>query len=349
MKKTILALFLLTIAFSHTNSAQACDLCAIYSAIDTTEPTPNALRFGIAEQFTDYGKVQKEGHYVENTANQHMESSITQIYGAYDLNESVAFQLNLPYINRRYKRFENGVSEQGTEAGIGDMSMLLKYAPVRIKDSEEIYFLQLFAGLKLATGDSAQLNEEKDEDAGHEDADEHSDGEDSHDIHAHAGLRHGGVDHGDPNEVASAIHGHDLALGSGSYDFPVGLNLLVQNGSIFATGSLQYNFRTRGSYDYEYADDFLWDVGPAFYVALCHDYTISLRAKLSGERKGKDNINGELENDTGINSIYLGPEIIFTAGNWSGEIGWDPALDVDNSGFQAVADYKLHAAATYKF
>lgn len=335
-------------------SAQACDLCAIYTSLEAEQFTTGAVRIGVSEQFTSYGKIQKSGNYVENEKNQHMESSITQVFAAYDLSEKMGLQLTLPYINRSYNRVESGERAEGTEAGIGDLSLIARYNLLESKENENIYYLQLFGGLKFATGDASRLGEEGGSDPrGEEDESEdpHSSSnpndQSEHLKHSIVYSRHGGVDHS--QEVSTSIHGHDLALGSGSYDFPIGLNLYAQSGRAFASTSAQYIFRTKGSYDYEYADDLLWNAGLGYYIALCQDYSIAMKALLSGEYKDKDTFNGETEHDTGIGSLFVGPGVVFTAGDWSGELAWDAPLDISNTGTQSVADYKLRAALAYRF
>lgn len=332
------------ISFS-TSTSQACDLCSIYTAVNSSQPTPNTFRFGLAEQFTSQGKVQEDGHYVPNVAHQHMESSITQLYGSYSLSDSFELQANLPYINRRFKRIEGGEMDEGTEAGVGDLSILAKYIPYQYRENETIFFVQLLGGIKLATGDSDRIKEELSEDHHHGEEEVQED----HEEHMHSAiLRHEGHDH-DEESVESAVHGHDLALGSGSYDFPVGFNIFAEQGKAFLSGGLQYVFRTEGDFNYEYADDLTWEVGPGYYFLLGHDYTVALKANLSGEYKRKDELNGAKQDDTAIRSTFLGPELVASIGNWNGELAWDVPMTIDNSSFQTVPEYKLRAAVSYRF
>ncbi len=323
--------------------ALACDLCSIYNAVDAAQLSSNSLRVGLAEQFASFGKVQNDGHYVENEGHQHMESSITQLFGSYSLDSKLSLQVSLPYINRRFKRIENGVVDRGTEAGIGDMSILAKYIPYEYRENATIFYVQLLGGIKLPTGDSDRIREELEEDHHDENAEEPA-------LHMHSTLipRHGA--HNDDEEtIQSAVHGHDLALGTGSYDFPVGFNVFAEHGRVFGAGTLQYVFRTRGDFDYEYADDLTWEAGPGYYLSLGHEHTLALKANLSGEYKRKDNLNGETAGDTGLRSIFWGPELVATAGNWNAEVAWDIPLDINNSEFQAVPDYKIRAAISYRF
>lgn len=57
---------------------------------------------------------------------------------------------------------------------------------------------------------------------------------------------------------------------------------------------------------------------------LQDDYTLSLQANCTGETKGKDTFAGEEAADTGITSVFLGPELIDTwKDNLSAELGFD--------------------------
>ena len=84
----------------------ACDICSIYSSIESESPKAGEIQLGIAEQYTYFGKLQEDNKYFENHDNQKLKSSITQIYGTYSLNNKLALQLTLPLIDRRFKRIE---------------------------------------------------------------------------------------------------------------------------------------------------------------------------------------------------------------------------------------------------
>ena len=55
---------------------------------------------------------------------------------------------------------------------------------------------------------------------------------------------------------------------------------------------MQYAIRSEGSYQHQYANDWTWAGGPGVYLALKDNYTIALQAVISGESKGKDNLEG---------------------------------------------------------
>ena len=65
-----------------------------------------------------------------------------------------------------------------------------------------------------------------------------------------------------PPSVESGVHGHDLALGSGSFDGIVGTGIYTRWTRAFFNASMQYAIRTKGDFDYQYANDLTWFGGP---------------------------------------------------------------------------------------
>ena len=90
--------------------------------------------------------------------------------------------------------------------------------------------------------------------------------------------------------------------------------------------------------------------GPGFYFALNEDYTLSLQGIVSGESKGKDSFYGVPDNDSAETNVYLGPQINFTwSDKLSVQVGGDLPVSIDNTGLQAVPDFRVHAAFTWRF
>ena len=77
---------------------------------------------------------------------------------------------------------------------------------------------------------------------------------------------------------------------------------------------MQYAIRSKGDFDYQFANDLTWAGGPGAFLALKDKYTVTLQAIVSGEYKGRDNFGGEIAEDTGVTAVYLGPQINFTWG-----------------------------------
>lgn len=313
-------LFAVGFAAATAQSLLACDLCAVYSATESRGEIGRGLYAGVAEQFTHFGTLQEDGREVPNEANQWLDSSITQLLVGYNFTERVGIQFNLPLIYRSFSRPHGFETDRDTESGIGD-ALLVGHAQIfRSESLDHTFAWNVLGGVKLPTGDSQRLEEE---------------------VHEH--------DH-DPGAPESGIHGHDLTLGSGSWDGIVGTSLYGRWGRAYATASAQYAIRSRGDFDYRFADDLTWSGGPGVFVLLEDDYTLSLQACVTGEHKGKDDLAGEIAEDTGITSVFLGPEVHFTwRSQLSAEFAADFPVSIENTALQIVPDYRLRAALTWHF
>ena len=202
---------------------------------------------------------------------------------------------------------------RATESGIGDLSLVATAAPVQKLSERFNLTWTLLGGLKFPTGNPSKLNTPD-------------------------------------SELPEGIGGHDLALGSGSYDGLVRTGAFVRWNKLFATANVQYAIRTEGAFQHRYANDLTWSGGPGVYLALNHNYTLSLEAAVSGETKGKDAFNGVPDQDSAETLVYLGPQVNFTWGSrWSVLLGGDLPVVRENSGTQVLPNYKVRAAITLRF
>jgi hypothetical protein len=157
-------------------------------------------------------------------------------------------------------------------------------------------------------------------------------------------------DEGAASLPESGIHGHDLTLGSGSWDGIVGTSVFLRHHRFFFTGAVQYVIRSEGDYDYRFANDLIWNGGPGIYLALHERYTAALQLNCSGEHKRKDRFRGADAEDTGITAVYLGPEVRVTwRDRMSAEVGADFPVNIDNTALQIVPDYRLRASISVRF
>jgi hypothetical protein len=299
---------------------QACDLCSVYSAAQAHGEIGKGIYAGVAEQFTHFGTIQVDGRRISNDAQQHLDSSISQVYAGYNINESVGLQLNVPMIARWYQRpNELGVTERGNVSGIGDVSLLAHFQAFRHESQKVTFAWTVLGGLKLPTGSSSRIGEELNEPA-------------------------------TPPSVESGIHGHDLALGTGSVDGIVGTGIYGRWDRCFMTANMQYAIRTQGDFRYRYANDLTWFGGPGVYLLLKDHYTLGLQFVISGEDKGLDTFMGERAKDTGMTSVFLGPQVSFTwKEDMSTEFGFEFPVLRDNTALQAVPDWRLRAGLTWHF
>lgn len=300
-------------------AARACDSCAIYTASQAEGESNTGLFAGVSEQFTHFGTVQTNGHKEDNPTGQYLDSSVTQVVVGYSLNERFSLQTNIPIINRSYKRPDGFEIDRGTLSGVGDVSLLGNFLAFREDTTDVTFTLNLIGGVKFPTGDASRIKEE---------------------------LSETEV----PGAPESGVHGHDLALGSGSFDGITGFTTYTRYQRMFFTTNFQYSIRSEGLYGYQYANEIDWSAGPGVYLLLEHEYTVSLQLVASGEDKGRDTFQGEVADDTGITSVYLGPQVGVTWENkLSADVGVDLPVAMQNSSFQAVPDYRIHAGITWRF
>jgi hypothetical protein len=307
--------------------AFACDICAIYTATEMRE-TRTGFRLGLAEQYTNYATLQQSSEEVANTDDQYLRSSVTQLLAGYQLNPRVGLQVNLPIIARAFRRPHDDRIETGNETGFGDLSLLANVLAFHEVTQRSVFLVTLLGGLKLPSGDPDRLREELEED------------------HAHEGEE--GQEMGP--EVDSGVHGHDLALGSGSVDGIIGGQLFWSWRRLFLTAAGQYAIRTEGAFGYEYANDLTWLGGPGTFVLLGHDHSLALQGLVAGETKGKDTLDGETLDDTAVTTLFAGPALRFTYGTALGaELAADLPVVRHNTALQIVPDYRLRGAVVWRF
>jgi len=371
MKFTHTFLFTLA-AVAAISISRACDLCGCYTpSREALKDSTTGLYFGAAEQFTSFGSLKYNGHDVPNPAQQYLNSSITQlVLGDSFFDHRFGLQLNVPYIYRTYRRPEGDDIAHGTVSGLGDATLQANYVLWRTPDtahlghnlasyakddgksvmdcpacqlttaSEPVFSgsLNLIAGLKMPTGATSRLKENftghsHEEDAGHS----HAEGEE----HAH-------VD--DATDMPeNAIGGHDLTLGTGSWDGVFGAQAELRYDRAFFTAEVSYTLRGQGAHQYRFANDLQFSGGPGWYCYRKNDRYVGLQCLLSGETKGYDYFQGEPDPDTGATALYVGPRIVASLGKVNGEIGFELPVLMHTTQLQVTADYRIRAGFSVQF
>lgn len=321
--------------------AFACDLCGCYTPQLQVETMPegpmSGVYAGVGEQFTHFGTLQFEGHEVPDPARQYLDSSITQVVAGYSITDRVGVQLSLPIIARNFKRPEGFAIEHGSENGIGDMSLLLQFVawrysagarrsfdltgknPVAIEHEPDFTAsVILLAGLKLPTGATARLKEEFNE----------------------VSI---------PGAPPSGIHGHDLTLGTGSYDGLFGLRGSARYRDLFFEATTQFTLRGDGAHQYHFANDLIWGGGPGYYVVRNRSTAVGVECVVAGEYKDVDRFRGAAAEDTGITSVFVGPRVVASHGRWSADIDVELPASIDNTSLQLVPDYRIRGGISYQF
>jgi hypothetical protein len=171
-----------------------CDLCSVYNVASAEGSRQKGWSLTVAEQFTHFGTLQEDRRGISNPEHQYLNSSIAQAVVGYTFNDWASVQVSVPIIHREFKRVEGFQMDRGRESGLGDISLLANFTPVRFERMNQTLSWSIFGGVKFPTGDSERLKEELDE-----------------------------VEI--PGAPESGVHGHDLALGTGSYDGVVGTSI----------------------------------------------------------------------------------------------------------------------------
>ena len=315
--RTPLPVFILALAAARS---LACDLCSCSLVTHPWEPRAG-LYFGATEQFTRFNTIQVDGRRIDNDADQYLDSSNTQLFLGYNITRRFSMQVNVPLIHRAFRRTAGDRTEKGVESGIGDLSLLASFIPIYENSADFTFMAKLTGGLKLPTGSSDRLGEEDEEGAEEE-----------------AAL------------PASGVHGHDLALGSGSVDGIAGGSIYTRFKRAIFTANVQYAIRSRGDHSYRFANDFSWSGGPGFYLKDDTEVSFAVQFVCSGETKGKDTFRGERADDTAITAVYLGPKF---SGTFRDRISADVELGIpagiDNSALQIVPDYRVRAGFSVQF
>jgi len=290
-----------------------CDFCAVYAATEAQGNSGKGFFAGLAEQYTYFNTFQSGGVDRRNPDDEHLNSLISQAFIGYNFNNRFGVQFNLPVIYREYSAIAEGGGGRvhGDELGLGDVLLVGNVRLYQHRTTDYTLNWNGLAGVKFPTGDSHFLA---------------------------------------TDTITAGIGGHDLALGSGSYDGVIGTDIFGRWKRIFGTASTQYSIRSEGSFGYQFANEISWTGGPGVYVALKDDYTLSLQAIVSGEYKEEDTVHGIATDDTAMTSVYLGPQIDFTWGSqFSATVGADLPASIKSSGDQIVPTYRIHAAVTWRF
>ena len=344
--KSLRLLFVLGLVDIGVATSPACDLCGCYTpqleAMSQMDAPPlfpwlKGWYGAVGEQFTRFGTVQVNGSEIDNPIGQYENSAITQLVAGYSINSRFALQLDIPLIYRDFKRPEGFAIDRGTVSGLGDISLLLKTVlfhyssgarrtfelegknPAAIEHEPDFTVSAvLLTGIKFPTGDSSRLEEE------------------FHEI-AIAGA------------PESGIHGHDLTLGTGSYDGIFGEQTSLRYKSFFLETNVQFTLRGDGTHQYHFANDLSWSAGPGYYPVRRHDTIIGIQFVASGEYKDVDRFRGAKAEDTGITSVFIGPRLVASRGRWSAEIAAEFPVLIDNTALQVVPDYRWRGGISMHF
>lgn len=311
--------------------AYACDLCSVYTTV-AMEQVKGGPRVGLATQFSSYKSLQEAGEEVDNHAGEMLRSSITQLLVGYNFNSSWGVQASVPWIERRFRQETETGTTSGNEDGLGDIALTGRWVALdTIGENQTVLRATLRGGIKLPTGDSDRLAEE-----------EHGE---EHGEELGAGARRSSHDeaHG------GGLHGHDLALGTGSVDYLLGADMFASRGRAFVSLAVDYSLRTEGDHDYRHADDLTVSAGPGvFFTHGPTEHRMAMQLVATMQSKGQDTQAGEKVPGSALTAVYLGPRILYS---WRTSLVAHLELDLptvlNNSGLSLVPDYRLRAGLTW--
>lgn len=330
MKKNPILLTTLTTAL-FASRLVACDFCAC-DLPDMGLGNHVGWHASLSEQFTHFGTLQENGRSIPNPVGERLDSSVTQIHLGYDFAHALGVQVSVPIVHRAFRRVANGVIENGSVSGFGDVSVLAHWAPIHIQRSEFLATARFFGGISLPTGDSSRVLEEA----------------------AESGAAASGPAEGEgtaqASQVESGIHGHDLTLGSGSVSGLFGVDTRLQWKRLFLTAGIEAVVHTKGAHGYTFADEMNFHGSLGAFLIDGENLNVALSAECTGSSKGQDVFQGERATDTSSTVVYLGPQI---SANWAkryhAEVGVQFPVVRENSGVQAVPDYRVSATFGVRF
>ncbi|HXI85473.1 MAG TPA: hypothetical protein VNL17_15430 [Verrucomicrobiae bacterium] len=257
-----------------------------------------------------YYNTLQSGGHTVGNDGEYIDSLVSQVFVGYNINDRFGVQANLPVIYRAYGSSAGGNHD---ESGIGDLSLIGNYLIYQKIEEDFTFNWTALGGIKFPTGSAEHLN---------------------------------------PNEpdFSTGIGGHDLTMGSGSYDGLIGTGVFARWKRLFLTANMQYTIRSAGAFDYQIANDLSWNGGPGIYLVLGHKHTLAGQFVVSGETKGQDTVQGVPTDDTAETIVYVGPQINFTwSTRLSAQVGADLPVSIRSTGDQLVPNYRTHAALTWRF
>ncbi|NMC63706.1 MAG: transporter [SAR324 cluster bacterium] len=312
-KLTIIISLFLSGFLIQPHRAFSCDYCGIYTPISAREFNTGSWNFGISETLLGFAKIREDGSSIPKNQNQNLKTNVTELSSSYDFSRRFSLQAIVPFVDQEFTRLKNGSPDDGSEFGLGDVALYGQATAIQAIRGRIGVIWQFVIGVKLPTGDSSAL---KDED--------------------------------EPEFAESAIHPHDIALGSGSADVPFATVLALSLNSWRFEGGLQYNLRTEGDESYQYSNDFRWNAGAA-YVWDTQFGSIQPKFTMSGLTKSRDEYKGMDVKDSGLSEFLIGPAVEAQIGSrLKAELLVQVPVWFDNNGLQALQDHLVRIGLSYR-
>ncbi|MFT5125619.1 MAG: hypothetical protein ACI97B_004270 [Verrucomicrobiales bacterium] len=331
-------LTLLTIpAILFTAQTPACETCALYSPPGRSfllqQPSDESFKLNL---FTRYATLDNrlDGRHEMDNHGEEIESFIHQLSLGYVVSPKLKAQLSLPYLRRDFTFRDGDHLHHDDESGFGDLSVIGRYTLHESKRENGSLSVSLIGGLKTPTGDSDRLRSRHD----HAEANTHM--EEGHEEAAHEV---------EASHDASAISGHDVTLGSGSWDLIGGIKTEFSQNDWILDGMVQYYWRTEGDHDYTFADDLYLSAHAGRIVYRQQNTAIGLRVGILGELRDADTQGGIALQHTQLDAWYADLTATLAHGAFLGEAGVDLPLEQDSGATTLVPDARLRLSVGFFF
>lgn len=256
-------------------AAQVCNYCVRPFEL---APTKKSERVHTGVQFEYIYRRHIEGSNVnrETSKDEKVADTVINLFGQYDFDKNLSVEVNVPFISRAYSRYAPGENLSERETNIGDLVSIVSYNLLAPRSKYDYITWQIRAGVKLPTGDSGYLQQER-----------------------------------DPSIVnfSTLVRGRDIAFGSGSVDVPLGTRLVYAEDDLFAIGDAGYILRTEGDYDYQYGNTL--SLAGAFGGIVVNKPKQSVRVAgiLRWDDRAQDSLSGSSVANSGNSVLALGPAI----------------------------------------
>jgi len=321
----------------------ACETCALYS--------PPSQRFLLKQDhespyklnwFTRYSTLDTRlnGARETDAHGEEIKSYINQLSLEYKAAPRLRAQLSLPILCRDFKAREGEHLQSDNESGPGDLSLIGKYTLHDAAMEEGQLTITLVGGLKTPTGNTDRIgvNHAHNDEATHEAASGHDSGEADH----HTGETGGADEHA---HGTSAISGHDVTLGSGSWDLFGGVQAEYSRNNWSLDGMIQHYWRSEGDYDYTFADDLYISAHIGRILIQKNNVALGLRTGVLGEFRDADEQGGMAIEHTRLDSWYVDLTATLATGSFIGEAGVDLPLEQESGAATLVPDARFRLSA----
>jgi hypothetical protein len=318
--------FSLVSLFSSTSAtALACSVC-----IGGGPQTPDAgfrhshgERFGVGIRQDYFAGDTLYHRYdrVENTGGEYLRQNNTSLNLSYDLDENWSAFVGLRYSAKTYRREEDGGMANRTESGITDPVIGLSYSGKIISTESRRIGFNLFAGASLPFGNTDRTGEE---------VAEHLAGE----------------------EHESAVHDHDLAMGTGQFGAVLAATLDYTEDRFVSRATVSYTYRPEGDHTYDFGDPVVWDVATGAQILTGgHDaFGVALLVGVTGEHVDHDRIDGVVEEKTGMHTLYAGPRLLVDFdSSIRANFQIDMPFAVYASSPSLISSWRARAGVTWRF